>query len=191
MAWGEACVCRMAWTAGAQVFPVDIGIAHPVEEGGLLRRHVTRGTRSIAKGPAMTRDEAVAAVVTGITLAEELKGRGYRLLAAGEMGIGNTTTLSLIHISPIPLSIGWTAWNRSRYNRNTSPSHIVSAFQKGNFESGSNSCTEGGCGRFIFCIRDCRWKPSWTACPQRRLSASGTGRMRSGRKCLERGSICG
>lgn len=31
MAWGEACVCRMAWTAGAQVFPVDIGIAHPVE----------------------------------------------------------------------------------------------------------------------------------------------------------------
>ena len=81
MAWGEACVCRMAWTAGAQVFPVDIGIAHPVEEGGLLRRHVTRGTRSIAKGPAMTRDEAVAAVVTGITLAEELKGRGYRLLA--------------------------------------------------------------------------------------------------------------
>ena len=74
MAWGEACVCRMAWTAGAQVFPVDIGIAHPVEEGGLLRRHVTRGTRSIAKGPAMTRDEAVAAVVTGITLAEELKG---------------------------------------------------------------------------------------------------------------------
>ena len=96
MAWGEACVCRMAWTAGAQVFPVDIGIAHPVEEGGLLRRHVTRGTRSIAKGPAMTRDEAVAAVVTGITLAEELKGRGYRLLAAGEMGIGNTTTAAAV-----------------------------------------------------------------------------------------------
>ena len=96
MAWGEACVCRMAWTAGAQVFPVDIGIAHPVEEGGLLRRHVTRGTRSIAKGPAMTRDEAVAAVVTGITLAEELKGRGYRLLAAGEMGIGNTTTSAAV-----------------------------------------------------------------------------------------------
>ena len=74
----------------------DIGIAHPVEEGGLLRRHVTRGTRSIAKGPAMTRDEAVAAVVTGITLAEELKGRGYRLLAAGEMGIGNTTTAAAV-----------------------------------------------------------------------------------------------
>ena len=78
------------------MFPVDIGIAHPVEEGGLLRRHVTRGTRSIAKGPAMTRDEAVAAVVTGITLAEELKGRGYRLLAAGEMGIGNTTTAAAV-----------------------------------------------------------------------------------------------
>ena len=44
----------------------------------------------------MTRDEAVAAVVTGITLAEELKGRGYRLLAAGEMGIGNTTTAAAV-----------------------------------------------------------------------------------------------
>ena len=44
MAWGEACVCRMAWTAGAQVFPVDIGIAHPVEEGGLLRRHGLPGS---------------------------------------------------------------------------------------------------------------------------------------------------
>lgn len=95
MAGGGLCLPR-AWTAGAQVFPVDIGIAHPVEEGGLLRRHVTRGTRSIAKGPAMTRDEAVAAVVTGITLAEELKGRGYRLLAAGEMGIGNTTTAAAV-----------------------------------------------------------------------------------------------
>ena len=91
-----SCVCRMAAQAGADVIPVDIGIAHPVEEGGLLRRHVTRGTRSIAKGPAMTRDEAVAAVVTGITLAEELKGRGYRLLAAGEMGIGNTTTAAAV-----------------------------------------------------------------------------------------------
>ena len=38
----------------------------------------------------------VAAVVTGITLAEELKGRGYRLLAAGEMGIGNTTTAAAV-----------------------------------------------------------------------------------------------
>ena len=96
-----------------------------------------------------------------------------------------------IQRTPIPLSIGWTVWNRSRYNRNTSPSHIVSAFQRGSFESGSNSCTEGGCGRSIFCIKGRRWRLSWTVCPQRRSSASGTGRMRFGQRCLERGSICG
>lgn len=96
MAWGEASVCRMAWTAGAQVFPVDIGIVRPVEEGGLLRRHVARGTRSIAKGPAMTRDETMSALITGITLAEELKGRGFRLLAAGELGVGNGITASAV-----------------------------------------------------------------------------------------------
>lgn len=92
---------------------------------------------------------------------------------------------------PIPLSIGWTVWNRSRYNRNTLPSHMVSAFQRGNSESGSNSCTEGGCRRSIFCIKGRRWRLSWTVCPQRRSSASGTGRMRFGQRYLERGSICG
>ncbi len=96
MARGEACVCRMAWSAGAEVFPVDIGLAHPIEDEGILRRHVLRGTRSIAKGPAMTRSDAAAAVMTGVWLAEELVNRGFDLLAAGEMGIGNTTTSAAI-----------------------------------------------------------------------------------------------
>jgi nicotinate-nucleotide--dimethylbenzimidazole phosphoribosyltransferase len=96
MARGEACVCRMAWSAGAEVFPVDIGMARPIEEEGILRRHVLRGTRSIAQGPAMTRSDAIAAVMTGVWLAEELLNRGFTLLAAGEMGIGNTTTSAAI-----------------------------------------------------------------------------------------------
>lgn len=96
MARGEACVCRMAWSAGAEVFPVDIGLARSIEEDGILRRHVLRGTRSIAKGPAMTRGDAVSAIMTGVWLAQELVGRGFGLLAAGEMGIGNTTTASAV-----------------------------------------------------------------------------------------------
>ena len=96
MARGEACVCRMAWSAGAEVFPVDIGIANSVEEEGILRRHVLRGTRSIAQGPAMTRGDAVSAMMTGVWMAEDLLGRGFDLLAAGEMGIGNPTTAAAV-----------------------------------------------------------------------------------------------
>lgn len=96
MARGEAFVCRMAWSAGAEVFPVDIGLAHAIEEEGILRRHVLRGTRSIAKGPAMTHSDAMTAIMTGVWLAEELVNRGYRLLAAGEIGIGNTTTAAAV-----------------------------------------------------------------------------------------------
>ncbi|MFQ9872962.1 MAG: WYL domain-containing protein [Oscillospiraceae bacterium] len=52
-------------------------------------------------------------------------------------------------------------------------SHIVSAFQKGNFESGSNSCTEGGADG-SFSVSGTVGGSVLTACPQRRLSASGT-----------------
>lgn len=90
MARGEACVCRMAWSAGAEVFPVDIGMASSVEEEGILHRHVLRGTRSITQGPAMTRGDAVSAMMTGVWMAEDLLGRGFDLLAAGEMGVGST-----------------------------------------------------------------------------------------------------
>ena len=48
----------------------------------------------MAKGPAMTREEAVRALETGIAVAEEKIAAGYQLLATGEMGIGNTTTSS-------------------------------------------------------------------------------------------------
>lgn len=44
----------------------------------------------------MTREEAVKGIEAGIAMAEELKAQGYRLLATGEMGIGNTTTSSAV-----------------------------------------------------------------------------------------------
>ena len=48
----------------------------------------------MAKEPAMTREQAVAAIEVGIAKAEELHAQGYEILATGEMGIGNTTTSS-------------------------------------------------------------------------------------------------
>lgn len=83
-------LCRQA---GADIFPVDIGIA---KDTILPNRKVAYGTKNIAKGPAMTRAEAVQALETGIAWAEERIRDGYTLLATGEMGIGNTTTSSAV-----------------------------------------------------------------------------------------------
>lgn len=96
MSAGDASVCAMARVAGADVIPVDIGVARPVVGERILQRCVRRGTANITKGPAMTRTQAEQAILTGIELAGELKEQGYTLLATGEMGIGNTTTSSAV-----------------------------------------------------------------------------------------------
>ena len=58
------------------------------------KRKIAYGTKNMAKEPAMTREQAVAAIEVGIAKAEELHAQGYEMLATGEMGIGNTTTSS-------------------------------------------------------------------------------------------------
>ncbi|MCD7928008.1 MAG: nicotinate-nucleotide--dimethylbenzimidazole phosphoribosyltransferase [Oscillospiraceae bacterium] len=93
---GTTPVCRMAQVAGADILPVDIGLCREVTEPGVLQRAVRRGTGNLAKEPAMSRAEAVQAIETGIELVRECKEKGYRLLATGEMGIGNTTTSSAV-----------------------------------------------------------------------------------------------
>jgi len=93
---GETSVSNMAKVAGAAVIPVDIGVARQVEGPGLVHAKVAWGTKNLAKEPAMTREEAVAALEVGINLVGKLKDEGYRLIATGEMGIGNTTTSSAL-----------------------------------------------------------------------------------------------
>ena len=92
---GDSSVCRMARVAGADVFPVDVGVARPVNPA-VRQCNIRRGTRNIAVEPAMTEAEAMAAIETGIELVREKKAEGYGLFALGEMGIGNTTTASAI-----------------------------------------------------------------------------------------------
>jgi nicotinate-nucleotide--dimethylbenzimidazole phosphoribosyltransferase len=54
------------------------------------------GTRNMAKGAAMSREQAVKSLETGIEIAGRLIGEGVELLATGDMGIGNTTPSSAI-----------------------------------------------------------------------------------------------
>ena len=93
---GEASVCVMARVAGADVIPVDIGVAQDVTDPGLRVHKIAYGTADITQGPAMTREQAADAILYGMNLVKELKEEGYRLIATGEMGIGNTTTSSAV-----------------------------------------------------------------------------------------------
>ena len=89
-------VCLMAEIAGVELFPVDIGMAVDVPAVTKPEYKVMSGTKDMLLEPAMTREQAAQAVLTGIHMVEKLAGQGYDLLATGEMGIGNTTTSSAV-----------------------------------------------------------------------------------------------
>ncbi|MDO5485466.1 MAG: nicotinate-nucleotide--dimethylbenzimidazole phosphoribosyltransferase, partial [Sarcina sp.] len=91
---GKSCTAIMCKRAGADLYPVDVGIA--VDTPRVEKRKCRRGTANMTKGPAMTRGEAVFAIEAGIAKAQELEEAGYRILASGEMGIGNTTTSTAV-----------------------------------------------------------------------------------------------
>ncbi len=93
---GRSSVCKLAAVAGCQVVPVDMGVLDLGPIPGLLDRRIGNGTEDITQGPAMTQAQAEQAVLTGVELVREQKERGITLLAAGEMGIGNTTTTSAV-----------------------------------------------------------------------------------------------
>lgn len=91
---GETSSCVMCRECRTDVFPVDVGMATDTK---VRRDHkVMYGTRNMAKEPAMTREQALLGIQAGISMAEELKEKGYQLLVTGEMGIGNTTTSSAV-----------------------------------------------------------------------------------------------
>src|SRR6202167_5531531 len=90
---GGAAINVLARHVGASVVIVDVGVATPVpgDAPGLLRRNVRRGTANLAEGPAMSTDEALAALDVGADVACDALERGAHLLVTGDMGIGNTT----------------------------------------------------------------------------------------------------
>ena len=96
MSTGDTSVCAMSRAAGAEVVPVDIGTVTPLKGARIRQKCVRRGTANMTQGPAMSREEAVQAILAGVEIARELRGRGVKLLATGEMGIGNTTTSSAL-----------------------------------------------------------------------------------------------
>jgi len=98
---GGAAVNVLARRVGAEVRVVDLGVrslpagleGHP----DLISRAIRPGTSNVLDGPAMTREEAFRSFAIGLDLADRWFGaEGFRVVALGEMGIGNTTIASLL-----------------------------------------------------------------------------------------------
>ena len=96
---GGAGINALARQAGAAVRVVDMGVAADLSElaasGKIISRRIGPGTRNMARGPAMSRDQAVAAVEAGIDIARQAAS-AVDVFGTGEMGIGNTTPSSAI-----------------------------------------------------------------------------------------------
>ncbi|MFE3767331.1 nicotinate-nucleotide--dimethylbenzimidazole phosphoribosyltransferase, partial [Streptomyces sp. NPDC059104] len=90
---GGGAVCNaFANQVGAEVCVIDVGVAGDLPATtGLLPRKVRPGTADLSTGPAMTREEAIAAIEVGIETARDLVAAGNKALLTGEMGIANTT----------------------------------------------------------------------------------------------------
>jgi nicotinate-nucleotide--dimethylbenzimidazole phosphoribosyltransferase len=89
---GGAAINVLARHAGAEVVVVDVGVAAPLDDHPkLIHAKIRPGTGNIALEPAMTEDEAEAALDVGADLAVRLVREGAGCLVTGDMGIGNTT----------------------------------------------------------------------------------------------------
>lgn len=94
IAKGQATVSIMAQKAGADVIAYDVGMLTLAD--GVVNKKIANGTKNFAKEPAMTREQAIKSIETGIEIVKDLHAQGYTIIATGEMGIGNTTTSSAI-----------------------------------------------------------------------------------------------
>ena len=78
---------------GCGITVCDVGVNADISDPKVLNRKISYGTNNIFKMPAMSREQAEKAIMTG---AEVLMGIKADVYGVGEMGIGNTTTSSAV-----------------------------------------------------------------------------------------------
>lgn len=104
---GGAAINVLARHIGARMVVVDMGIAAELEPHlSLVSRKIALGTHNMAKGPAMSKEQALQAVESGIEVINEEVARGLDIVGVGDMGIGNTTPSSAICAAITGESVG-------------------------------------------------------------------------------------
>lgn len=94
---GRAAINVLARHVGARITVVDMGVASQMEAHPLLvDKKIAQGTANMAKGPAMTRQQAEQAILVGVEVVEAEIEKGLDIVGTGDMGIGNTTPSAAI-----------------------------------------------------------------------------------------------
>jgi len=94
---GGAGINVLARHAGARLVLVDMGVATDLKpHPKLINKKIAYGTKNMARGPAMTYEQAIESIEAGIDIVKEQLEKGIDIIGIGEMGIGNTTTASAI-----------------------------------------------------------------------------------------------
>jgi len=94
---GGACINVLAAHLGARVIVVDMGVASAAEpHPALVSKTLGAGTRNMAAGPAMTRQQALEAIKAGVEVVDAEVSRGLDIVGTGDMGIGNTTASAAV-----------------------------------------------------------------------------------------------
>lgn len=90
-------------TYNSDVIVVDIGMKYDIDSGDSIRwknkfynKKISNGTANIKITPAMSKEQAYKAIQAGIDIVRDCVENGYKIIATGEMGIGNTTTSSAV-----------------------------------------------------------------------------------------------
>ncbi len=92
-----AAINQIAASVGADVRVYDVGVVRDLSGmPGIEHVNVAHGTADMTQAPAMSREECAAAVLVGVEAARRAVEEGYRLIAIGEMGIGNSTAAAAL-----------------------------------------------------------------------------------------------
>ena len=96
--------------AGSDITIVDVGVDAELNNPKIINRKIAYGTKSMMRGPAMTKEQTIKAIEVGIEIIDNLVVKGYDLFGTGEMGVGNTATsaaiLSVFSGLDVDMSVG-------------------------------------------------------------------------------------
>lgn len=93
---GLSGVCVLSAQEKADITIVDVGVDYDFKNNSIINKKIAYGTKNMKNGPAMTENQAIRAIETGIEIVDNLVKEGYDILGTGEMGIGNTSTSSAV-----------------------------------------------------------------------------------------------
>ena len=89
-------VCTLAKFHSSDITIVDVGVNASLNNPGIINRKIAYGTKNMVEDAAMSTEQVIMAIETGIETIDNLVKEGYDLFGTGEMGIGNTTTSAAV-----------------------------------------------------------------------------------------------